>query len=71
MRPAAGGLLKVDAAAEIVDAAAGSVKYQWQADDTDETGRFQGEFEITFADGGVQTVPTAGYIAVVITPELD
>jgi len=51
----------VDAAASIVSSARdGKVQYDWSEGDTDVTGVYLGEFEITFADGKVCTWPTEG-----------
>ena len=62
---------KVNAAATIVDAATRLVRYSWIAADTTEAGEFNGEFEVTRADGKVQTFPTSGYIDILINPDLD
>lgn len=45
------------AAATIVDAATGRVRYSWTAADVDTPGSYVGEFEVTFASG-TQTFPT-------------
>lgn len=47
MRAPGATLLKVDAAAEIVNAAGGQVRYLWQATDLDTEGLFIGWFEVT------------------------
>lgn len=39
-----------------VAGAGGRVSFSWGATDLDSTGRFEGEIEITFGDGTVQTV---------------
>jgi hypothetical protein len=46
------------------------LRYQWQAGDTDTVGQFQGEFEITYADGTVGTWPNRGFIPVVIYDDI-
>lgn len=70
MRPQGGGALKVNAAATIVDAALGKVRYSWAAGDTDTVGAFDAEFEVTFADGTVQTFPNGRYLSVVVVEDL-
>lgn len=65
-----GSPLKVDAAASIVSAAAGTVKYDWQAEDTDASGWFRAEWEVTFSDGTIRTFPNPGYTNVLITGDL-
>lgn len=69
MRPV-GGAQSVDAAATIVTAAEGLVRYSWQAADTDETGRFEAEFEITYSGGSVESFPNDGHITVIITDDV-
>ena len=69
LRTAAGEVV-VNAAATIVDAAAGEVEYGWQAGDTATAGRFEFEFEITFLDGSILTVPNTGYEQLVIVPDV-
>ena len=45
-------------AAEILTpATAGGVQYTFDASDTATVGQYQAEFEVTFSDGGVLTVP--------------
>lgn len=60
----------VDAAAVIVDAANGIVRYDWGAADTDTVGSYQAEFEVTYADGSIETFPNDGFIKVKITDDV-
>jgi phage baseplate assembly protein gpV len=64
------GTVVVDAAATVVNAAAGIVRYDWQAADTASVGTYQAEFEITYPDNTVETFPNAGYIRVQITDDI-
>ena len=50
----------VNAAATIVVAANGTVRYSWGASDTLVIGRYLAEFVITFSGSRNQTTPTAG-----------
>lgn len=50
--------------------AAGVIKYDWQAGETDVTGRMQIEVEVTWLDGHVQTFPPRGYLPVEIEADL-
>ena len=43
----------VDASAEILEASAGTVRYNWVAADTLLEGSYRAEFEVTFPDGHV------------------
>lgn len=59
------GSPKVDAAAVVVTASEGRVKYEWEAADVDTVGTYNGEWVVTFADG-VQVVPSSGFVEVEI-----
>lgn len=61
---------KVSASGSIKDAAAGKVVYAWSDGDTDEAGEFYGEFQVTHADGSIQTFPNREYIRIRIEREL-
>ena len=70
---AAGGISKVaSGAVTIVTAASGVVKYLWQAGDTDTPGVYEGEFQVTFSSGKVETFPNsdAERLTIIITKEL-
>lgn len=54
----------------IEDPDAGIVSYEWAVGDTDTVGTFKVEFEITWADGGIETVPNEGYKEVTIGDDL-
>lgn len=57
---AAGGVPKVaSGAVTIVTAASGVVKYVWQAADTTTPGIYEGEFQVTFAGGKIETYPNS------------
>ena len=71
MRNKSGGAPKVNAAAVVVDAAAGSVRYDWLATDTDIAGSYQAEWQITWSDGKQQTAPTLSYHTVDVLADLD
>lgn len=68
---AAAGVVKVDnAAATLSDASGGVVYYAWAAGDTDTPGVYDGEFEVTFSDGTVETFPNSGHLKIIITKEV-
>lgn len=71
MRQIGSSAVKVDAAMTVTDASAGSVRYDWQAGDTDTSGSYQVEFEVTYAGGGIETFPNDGYQRVVIIDDID
>jgi hypothetical protein len=66
MRAVGATTAKVDAAAALVTAASGIVKYAWIAGDTDTAGRYEAEFEVTFGDSSVETFPNRGFIPVMV-----
>ena len=58
MRLAIDNRYSVDAPAEIVDAEAGTVRYDWQAGDLDEPGDYVSRWLITFTDSNKEhTLP--------------
>lgn len=65
-----GGQLKVNALCAIIDAVNGKVRYSWQAADSSAYGDYKAEFQITFPDGSIQTVPNDGYITISIVKEI-
>jgi hypothetical protein len=65
-----GETAKVDAAATILDATAGTVQYAWVAADTDTTGTYLAEFEVTWSDGRTETFPSGDYIVVKVRADL-
>lgn len=64
------GTIKVDRQAQIQDASAGIVWAIFETGDTDETGLFQAEFEVSFSDGRIGTFPSDGYILIQIINDL-
>ena len=64
------GVVVVDADAEVVTAASGVVRYQWQAEDTEAAGDFYAEWEVTFASGAVQTFPNENDIGIRIAADV-
>ncbi|MBC7282582.1 hypothetical protein [Hoeflea sp.] len=64
--------VKINRAAASLVTASGpaSVSYAWALADTDTDGWFEAEFEVTRADGTVETFPNDGYISVNITRDI-
>jgi hypothetical protein len=59
MRAVLGGPL-LGGVCTLTDASAGKVRYVWQAGDLNVPGSYNAEFEITFGDGSIRTVPNDG-----------
>lgn len=62
---------ELDNSAVIVDAEAGTVRYDWGSDETDTPGVFNAEFKILWNDGREQTVPNRSHIKVYITEDVE
>lgn len=63
------GAPKINAAATITSASAGTVAYAWALADTDTPGRYRAVFEVTWSDGKKQTFPNGEPIDVTITED--
>jgi len=63
--------LVVDAAATVVDAPGGIVKYVWTSSDTDEIGEYVAEWVVTAADGSERTFPTPGFTTVRVVGDIE
>lgn len=62
------GTVKVSRAAAVITTATGTptIRYDWDAADTDTQGVYRGEFEVTYADGSIETFPNQGFITIQI-----
>lgn len=61
----------IDTSATITDGANGKVKYQWQTEDTNITPAvYEGEFEVTYADGFIETFPNTSNFTIEIVAEV-
>jgi len=70
MRSLAGTSAKVDASAAIVTANTGIVQYNWVGADTNTIGSYQGEFEVTYQDGTIETFPNNNYLHIEVLDDL-
>ena len=64
------GIVKVDRQVQIQDAVNGIVWMVFDQGDTNETGSFQAEFEVTFPDARIETFPNDGFILINIINDL-
>lgn len=60
----------VDGPILIANAVTGAFEYDWQPGQTNRTGTYQAEVEVTFAGGKVLTFPNDGYFSVQFTGEI-
>jgi hypothetical protein len=71
MRNVSNNVVKVDnGSVTTVSSTSGRVKYAFSASDTDTSGNFDGEFQVTFVGGQVETFPNDGYIKVIVTDDV-
>ena len=71
MRAVNSSSLKVNSSATITNASNGAVSYTFSASDTDTAGLFQGEFQVTFSGGAIETFPNSEYISINVLAALD
>jgi transcriptional/translational regulatory protein YebC/TACO1 len=64
------GVIKVDRPAQIQDSTNGIVWMVFEQGDTNETGLFQAEFEVTFSDARIETFPNDSFILINIINDL-
>ncbi|WP_375569670.1 hypothetical protein ABWH93_16905 [Seohaeicola saemankumensis] len=66
-----GGATLIDRPAEIETVFAPAVvAHLWHPGETDQVGRFEAEFRVTYMDGTVETFPNLGFIEVFITEDV-
>lgn len=63
-RPSGGSIPVVSASCVIASAAGGVVRHDWLTAETATVGLYDAEFEITWSDAGVETVPNDGYFSI-------
>lgn len=71
MRATGSSVPKVNATASIDDATNWLVSYSPIAADTDTSGDYQAEFQVTYASTKKQTFPDPDYLLITITDDLD
>ena len=59
---------KVNALCSVLDANLRTVRYTWQAGDTDTKGGYLGRFEVTFPDGAVESFPNDRALVIRVSP---
>jgi hypothetical protein len=57
--------------AQVVSYSAGTIQYNWDAEDTNEDGRFLGEFQLLYSDGNKLSIPQGGQIQIDIPKDVN
>jgi len=57
--------------AQIVSYSAGTIQYNWDASDTNESGKFLGEFQLLYSDGNKLSIPQNGQINIEIPKDIN
>lgn len=70
MRLIGSSTVAIDAVASVISEPGGIVQYDWVDGDTADVGSYQAEFEVTYADGNIETFPNANYIGVEIIDDI-
>ena len=73
MRVKPAGSMKITReTAVIVTAGTGRVRYEWNSSDgdTNTADEYEGEFQVTYAYGKIQTFPNDGHIPIVVTDDI-
>jgi len=66
------GNLKIsEQSGTILCSSGGTIQYSWQNGDTDEAGKFTGEFELNYSNGGKLSVPQLGGIDIEIIKDIN
>ena len=71
MRVEPAGTVKLSAVlANVTNAEAGQVSYNWATGDTDTPADYEAEFQVTFAGGAIQTFPGRNWIFVHVIDDI-
>jgi hypothetical protein len=57
--------------AQVVSNSGGTIQYNWEVGDTNESGRFLGEFQLLYADGNKLSIPQSGQIQIEIPKDVN
>lgn len=66
------GNLKISSSqATVLVASAGTIQYSWTTENTDTSGKYNGEFELEFTGGDIMSIPNLGYINIEIIDDIN
>ena len=57
--------------AQIISYSAGTIQYNWEEGDTNEHGKFSGEFQLLYSDGNKMSIPQNGQINISIVKDVN
>lgn len=57
--------------AQLISYSAGTIQYNWDPEDTNEAGRFKGEFQLLYSDGNRLSIPKNGQIQIDILKDIN
>ena len=58
------------ASASIVSSTGGTIQYDWTAGDTNEAGKYKGEFQLVYSSGKRLSIPQQGFLNIEIPPDI-
>lgn len=71
MRHLSAPAVLVTGLASIVTVSSAYIAYKWATNDTATAGIYNSEYELTYSDGGLETVPNDGYFSIEVVDDLD
>lgn len=57
--------------AQIISFSGGIIQYNWDPEDTNESGNFNGEFQMLYSDGKRLSIPQNGHIGIFIPKDIN
>tara|TARA_R110002153_G_scaffold17336_1_gene60172 strand:- start:1016 stop:1339 length:324 start_codon:yes stop_codon:yes gene_type:complete len=70
MRAIGGSVAIINSVASVISEPLGIVQYDWVSGNTADIGSYHAEFQVTYADGNVETFPNSDYISVEIVDDI-
>lgn len=71
MRHTSAPVVLVTGVASIVTVSSAYVAYKWATTDNATSGIYNAEYELTYTDGGIETVPNDTYFSIEVVDDLD
>lgn len=71
MRHTSAPLVVVSGLASVVTVSSAYIAYKWGVNDTATVGIYNAEYQLTYTDAGVETIPNDSYFSIEIVDDLD